>query len=36
MATEQIFPGLGDVVNRWIGITKLNKNRIKNKSVRGD
>ena len=29
LAVEQFFPRLGDSVNRWLGITKLNQRRIK-------
>ncbi len=29
LAVEQFFPRLGDLVNRWLGITKLNQMRIK-------
>lgn len=29
LATEQLFPRLGDSVNRWLGVTKLNQTRIK-------
>lgn len=29
LAIEQFFPRLGDVINRWLGITKLNQTRIK-------
>lgn len=28
LAIEQFFPQLGDVINRWLGVTKLNKMRI--------
>ena len=28
LATEQLFPRLGDSVNRWLGVTKLNQTRI--------
>lgn len=29
LATEQFFPRLGDLINRWLGVTKLNQMRIK-------
>ncbi|MDJ0674905.1 MAG: SDR family NAD(P)-dependent oxidoreductase [Calothrix sp. MO_167.B42] len=29
LATEQFFPRLGDAVNRWLGVTRLNQMRIK-------
>ena len=29
LAVEQFFPRLGDSVNRWLGVTKLNQMRIK-------
>lgn len=29
LATEQLFPRLGDVINRWLGVTKLNQTRIR-------
>ena len=28
LAGEQLFPRLGDTVNRWLGVTKLNQKRI--------
>ena len=28
LANEQLFPGLRDLVNRWLGVTKLNQKRI--------
>lgn len=31
LATEQFFPKLGDAVNRWLGVTKLNQLRIKSR-----
>jgi short-subunit dehydrogenase len=31
-AVEEFFPQFGDVVNQWIGVTKLNQMRIKNQS----
>jgi short-subunit dehydrogenase len=32
LATEQLFPRLGDSVNRWLGVTQLNQQRIKHSS----
>ena len=29
LAIEQFFPQLGDVINRWLGVTKLNQTRIR-------
>ncbi|MEM8805637.1 MAG: SDR family NAD(P)-dependent oxidoreductase, partial [Cyanobacteria bacterium P01_G01_bin.38] len=32
LATEQIFPRMADLTNRWLGVTQLNQQRIKPKS----
>ncbi|MGD1921411.1 MAG: SDR family NAD(P)-dependent oxidoreductase [Pleurocapsa sp.] len=32
LAIEQFFPRLGDVINQWIGVTKLNQTRIKSRN----